>query len=83
MLQSGALPHPGIGPVSEDDPIRHHAYYQWVPFVLFAQALMFYLPHKLWRSWEGKHYCEYFAYDLEKLHLPLASTNTFFLQPNL
>lgn len=54
MLQRESLPHPGIGPVTDEDPIRHHAYYQWVPFVLFAQALMFYLPHKLWRSWEGK-----------------------------
>lgn len=54
MLQLESLPHPGIGPVTDDDPIRYHAYYQWVPFVLFAQALMFYLPHKLWRSWEGE-----------------------------
>lgn len=53
MLRSGSLPHPGIGPMNENDNIRHHAYYQWVPFFLFAQALMFYLPHKLWRSWEG------------------------------
>lgn len=53
QLQSGLLPHPGIGPLKEDDPIRHHAYYQWVPFILFAQAMMFYLPHNLWRSWEG------------------------------
>jgi innexin len=37
----------------EEDPVRHHAYYQWVPFVLFSQAIMFYLPHLFWRSWEG------------------------------
>lgn len=54
MLRSESLPHPGIGPVNDNDNIRHHAYYQWVPFFLFSQALMFYLPHKLWRSWEGK-----------------------------
>jgi innexin len=37
----------------EDDPIKHHAYYQWVPCVLFLQALMFHLPHVIWRSWEN------------------------------
>ncbi|KAG5674119.1 hypothetical protein PVAND_004104 [Polypedilum vanderplanki] len=53
MLYKGAIPHPGIGPVYPDDDITHHAYYQWVPFVLFAQAICFYLPHLFWRSWEG------------------------------
>lgn len=53
MLQKGVLPHPGIGPVYPSDNIKHHAYYQWVPFVLFAQAICFYLPHLLWRSMEG------------------------------
>lgn len=52
-MKQEAVPHPGIGPILADDEIRHHAYYQWVPFVLFAQALSFYLPHVFWRSWEG------------------------------
>ncbi|GAB6032214.1 hypothetical protein CHUAL_010856 [Chamberlinius hualienensis] len=30
-----------------------HQYYQWVCFVLFLQALMFYFPHYLWKSWES------------------------------
>lgn len=36
-----------------EEPIKRHAYYQWVPFVLFLQAISFYLPHLFWRSWEG------------------------------
>nr|XP_045616192.1 innexin inx3-like [Procambarus clarkii] len=32
----------------------YHAYYQWVPFVLFFQGCLFYLPHLLWKANEGK-----------------------------
>jgi hypothetical protein len=38
---------------AEGDEVRH-AWYQWVCFVLFLQALMCYVPHYLWKSWEGK-----------------------------
>lgn len=59
LLQNGHIPHPGIGPwnpaasAAPEDEIRHHAYYQWVPFVLFLQALSFYGAHLFWRSLEG------------------------------
>ncbi|XP_033330437.2 innexin 7 [Megalopta genalis] len=53
LVHSGQLPHPGVGPASDDDSVVHHAYYQWVPFVLFFQAIFFYLPHYIWRSAEG------------------------------
>lgn len=53
MINSGHIPHPGIGPSREDEEIIRHAYYQWVPFVLFLQALMFYLPHYVWKQAEG------------------------------
>jgi len=29
------------------------SFYQWVPFTLLFQALMFYLPRKIWKSCEG------------------------------
>ncbi|XP_064552943.1 innexin inx3 [Drosophila montana] len=31
---------------------RYHSYYQWVPFVLFFQGLMFYVPHWIWKNME-------------------------------
>lgn len=51
------VPHPGVGPLGRgelsSESVVHHAYYQWVPFVLFGQAIMFYLPHLIWRLSEG------------------------------
>lgn len=31
----------------------YHAYYQWVCFVLFFQALLFYVPRYFWKAMEG------------------------------
>lgn len=53
-LIAGYLPHPGIGTFVEgEDDIVYHAYYQWVPFVLFVQAISFYIPHFIWKNKEG------------------------------
>lgn len=43
----------GLGSYTEEDDVVYHAYYQWVPFVLFGQALMFYTPYALWKIWES------------------------------
>lgn len=29
-----------------------HSYYQWVPFCLFFQGILFYIPHWIWKNWE-------------------------------
>merc|ERR1712080_655979 len=44
----------GVGPYNpEKDDISVKAYYQWVPFMLWLQAIMFYLPHVIYEMTEG------------------------------
>jgi hypothetical protein len=31
----------------------YHNYYQWAPFILFFQAVAFYLPYRIWKHLEG------------------------------
>ncbi|XP_015607849.1 innexin inx3 [Cephus cinctus] len=42
--------HPGLGGDVENK--RYHSYYQWVPFMLFFQGVLFYIPHWMWKQWE-------------------------------
>ncbi|AIK25637.1 Vinx1 [Hyposoter didymator ichnovirus] len=44
------LRNPGL---SEEHQKRYYVYYQWVFIVLFLQAVTFYLPRLIWKSWEG------------------------------
>jgi hypothetical protein len=47
--------YPGVGPETDDEgDYVFHAYYQWVPFMLFLQGVMFYIPHYLWKTFEDK-----------------------------
>lgn len=43
---------PGVGPALPGDEEKRHAYYQWVPFVLGAQAILFHIPHLIWKNLE-------------------------------
>ncbi|XP_012251056.2 innexin inx7 [Athalia rosae] len=52
-VRDGTIAHPGVGPVKPGDEVVHHAYYQWVPFFLFFQGILFYLPHYFWKLKEG------------------------------
>lgn len=45
--------HPGVGQPGADSEMRHRAYYQWVSFMLFLQAGLFYFPHFLHKTWEA------------------------------
>lgn len=48
------VPYPGIGNSRNMmEERKHYAYYQWVCFVLFFQAILFYVPRFLWKMWEG------------------------------
>ena len=45
----------GVGPYDSrnKDNINTKAYYQWVPFMLFLQGCMFYIPHVIYKNFEG------------------------------
>jgi len=45
----------GVGPYNPAvDDVSVKAYYQWVPFMLFLQCIMFYIPHMIYEMAEGK-----------------------------
>lgn len=48
------MPHPGVAGIAGlSEKSKYHKYYQWVCFVLFFQAMLFYIPRYLWKTWEG------------------------------
>merc|ERR1712209_308279 len=52
--QGRDLAHPGVAPLKMNgrEPV-YHKYYQWVCFVLFFQAGLFYVPRYIWKAVEG------------------------------
>lgn len=46
-----AVAHSGLGNEYNQEQ-TFHSYYQWVPFMLFFQGILFYTPHWIWKNWE-------------------------------
>ncbi|KAK3862874.1 hypothetical protein Pcinc_031301 [Petrolisthes cinctipes] len=51
-----------------EDDLRRHAYYQWVPMVLFLQAAVFYFPIWIWNLID-KGYFQAVLCGLDKIHI--------------
>jgi innexin len=48
-LYPGVLPHHHLS----NQETASHKYYQWVCFIIFGQAALFYLPRHIWKTLEG------------------------------
>lgn len=44
---------PSYGPDGESLERIYHHYYQWIPFLLFAQGVMFIVPRFIWQTFEN------------------------------
>jgi len=51
LLTGSDVIHPGVSSGGGDT--KYHKHYQWVCFVLFLQAMFFYVPHYLWKNFEA------------------------------
>ncbi|XP_018016186.1 innexin inx2 isoform X1 [Hyalella azteca] len=65
-------PYPGLGPVpssGEEDPLKRHAYYQWIPLALAIQTAALYFPRWLWKTVIDRKKFKNILGDLDSLHL--------------
>nr|BDT62919.1 MAG: innexin [Trachysalambria curvirostris majanivirus] len=52
-LNGISAPYSGLSNHKYSDDVIYHTYYKWIPFILFIQGLLFYMPHFIWKKWEG------------------------------
>lgn len=50
---SRRLPFPGTSTDAEEDELKFYDYYEWIFLSLTLQAILFYIPHYIWKAWEG------------------------------
>jgi len=50
---SNVVVYPGVGPEVKGAEVVYRSYYQWVPLVLFLQAISFYIPRYVWKSFDA------------------------------
>ncbi|GFT46211.1 innexin shaking-B [Nephila pilipes] len=67
-------PHPGIDSTRNPREYYFLKYYQWIYIMLLFQALLFYIPRWLWRTWEGGK-MKILTKDLGSLQLPEPELN--------
>ncbi|KAK2723676.1 innexin inx2-like [Artemia franciscana] len=48
------IPYPGIGTYTDELEKKYIGYYQFVYFFLLLQAILFYIPHYIWKSWDSE-----------------------------
>ncbi|KAG9509129.1 Innexin inx2, partial [Fragariocoptes setiger] len=48
------VPYPGVDKYTPGEKRIYHAYYQWVCFLLFFQAIMFLIPRHIWKTIEDE-----------------------------
>jgi len=63
------IAHPGIGTSNPNmNRKMYHVFYQWVGFIIFFQAILFYLPRHLWK-WMEDGRIKFCSKDVKEIEL--------------